>query len=95
MGFNAERVQEFGGLIERYGRDIAAAEEKLAVQQSQIEHNDQELAEITEALKLQSGELHAVAVPVKIIAQHGYRFIQNGIGHIHPNRTGARQADES
>ena len=51
IGFNAERVEEFGGLIERYGRDIAAAEERLAVQQSQIEHNDQELAEITEALK--------------------------------------------
>jgi len=51
IGFNAERIEEFGGLMERYGRDIAAAEEKLAVQQSQIEHNDQELAEITEALK--------------------------------------------
>jgi chromosome segregation protein len=51
IGFNAERAEEFGGLIERYSRDIAAAEEKLAVQQSQIEHNDQELAEITEALK--------------------------------------------
>jgi len=51
IGFNAERAVEFGGLMERYGRDIAGAEEKLAVQQSQIEHNDQELAEITEALK--------------------------------------------
>jgi len=50
IGFNAERAQEFGGLIERYGRDIAVAEEKLAIQQSQIEHNDQELAEITGAL---------------------------------------------
>jgi len=51
IGFNAERIDEFGGLMERYSRDIAAAEEKLAIQQSQIEHNDQELAEITEALK--------------------------------------------
>jgi chromosome segregation protein len=57
IGFNAERVEEFGGLIERYERDIAAAEEKLAIQQSQIEHNDQELAEITEALKSEQGRL--------------------------------------
>jgi chromosome segregation protein len=57
IGFNAERIEEFGGLIERYGRDIAAAEEKLAVQQSQIEHNDQELAEITEALKSEQARL--------------------------------------
>jgi chromosome segregation protein len=57
IGFNAERTGEFGGLIERYGRDIAAAEEKLAIQQSQIEHNDQELAEITEALKSEQQRL--------------------------------------
>ena len=57
IGFDAERIEEFGGLIERYGRDIAAAEEKLAVQQSQIEHNDQELAEITEALKSEQTRL--------------------------------------
>jgi chromosome segregation protein len=57
VGFNAERVEEFGGLMERYGRDIAAAEEKLAIQQSQIEHNDQELAEITEALKSEQARL--------------------------------------
>jgi chromosome segregation protein len=56
-GFNAERIEEFGSLIERYGRDIAAAEEKLAVQQSQIEHNDQELAGITEALKGEQARL--------------------------------------
>ena len=49
--FNTERAGESCGLIERYGRDIAGAEEKLAVQQTQIEHNDQELADITEALQ--------------------------------------------
>jgi chromosome segregation protein len=57
IGFDAERMEEFGGLIERYGRDIAAAEERLEVQQSQIEHNDQELAEITEALKSEQARL--------------------------------------
>ena len=57
IGFNAERVEEFGGLIERYGRDIADAEEKLAAQQSQIEHNGQELAQITEALKSEQARL--------------------------------------
>ena len=57
IGFNAERTEEFSGLIERYGRDIAAAEEKLAIQQSQIEHNDQELAEITDALKSEQQRL--------------------------------------
>jgi chromosome segregation protein len=57
IGFNAERVEEFGGLMERYERDIAAAEEKLAIQQSQIEHNDQELAAITDGLKSEQARL--------------------------------------
>ncbi|MGA3170214.1 MAG: chromosome segregation protein SMC [Chthoniobacteraceae bacterium] len=57
IGFNAERAEEFCGLIERYGRDIVAAEEKLAIQQSQIEHNDQELAEIAETLKTEQERL--------------------------------------
>jgi len=57
IGFNAERVKEFGELMERYGRDIAGAEERLAVQQSEIEHNDQELAQITEGLKSEQQRL--------------------------------------
>jgi chromosome segregation protein len=57
IGFNAERVKEFGELMERYGRDIAAAEERLAVQQSEIEHNDLELAQITEGLKSEQQRL--------------------------------------
>jgi chromosome segregation protein len=57
IGFNTQRIEEFGGLTERYEREIAAAEEKLAIQQSQIEHNDQELAEITEALKSEQARL--------------------------------------
>jgi chromosome segregation protein len=57
IGFNTQRVEEFGGLMERYEREIAAAEEKLAIQQSQIEHNDQELAAITDALKSEQSRL--------------------------------------
>jgi chromosome segregation protein len=57
IGFNAQRIEEFGGLTERYEREIAAAEEKLAVQQTQIEHNDQELASITDALKSEQSRL--------------------------------------
>jgi chromosome segregation protein len=67
-GFNAERIEEFGGLTERYERDIAAAEEKLAVQQSQIEHNDQELAEITDALKGEQARLSEQTAKVNALS---------------------------
>jgi chromosome segregation protein len=71
IGFNAERIEESGALIERYGRDIAAAEEKLAIQQSQIEHNDQELAEITAALDTERG--HLAEQTAKVHALSGER----------------------
>jgi len=68
IGFNAERAEEFGGLIERYGRDIAGAEEKLAFQQSQIEHNDRELAEIAEALKSEQARLDEQTAKVNALS---------------------------
>ena len=57
IAFNVERAGESTNLIERYERDIASAEEKLAVQQTQIEHNDAELAGITEALQSEQQRL--------------------------------------
>lgn len=48
--FNGERVKEFAGLNERYERDIAAAEEKLRVQQTQLENTELELEQISGAL---------------------------------------------
>jgi chromosome segregation protein len=69
--FNAERAEEFRGLIERYSRDIAGAEEKLAIQQSQIEHNDQELAGISEALK--GEQLRLTEQTAKVNALSGER----------------------
>ena len=69
IGYNGERIEEFGGLIERYGLEIAAAEEKLAVQQSQIEHNDQELAEITEALRSEQTRLNEQTARVNALVR--------------------------
>ncbi|HEX4084308.1 MAG TPA: chromosome segregation protein SMC [Chthoniobacteraceae bacterium] len=71
IGFNAERTEEFAGLIERYSRDVAGAEEKLAIQQTQIEHNDHELAEIAEALK--GGQQHLSEQTAKVNALSGER----------------------
>ncbi len=50
IGFNGERVAEFAGLVERYERDIAGAEEKLEFQQTQIENADVELETIQQSL---------------------------------------------
>jgi len=72
IGFNAERMEEFGGLMDRYGRDIAAAEEKLAIQQSEIEHNNQELAEISE--ELQSEQTRLTDQTAKVHALSGERL---------------------
>jgi chromosome segregation protein len=47
---NVERCEEARSLIERHRLDIAAAGEKLRVQQDEIEHTDQLLARMIEAL---------------------------------------------
>src|SRR5581483_11242318 len=57
IGFNRERVTEFASLMERYQRDIAAAEEKLQVQQTQIENTDMELEQISSTLEFEQQRL--------------------------------------
>ncbi len=57
IGFNRERGTEFNTLLERYGLDIAAAEEKLNVQQTQIENTDLELEQIDGALQAEQARL--------------------------------------
>ena len=54
---NAERVTEGRELIARHAADIAAAEEKIAVQQTQIEETDNQLAAMLEALGSREAEL--------------------------------------
>jgi chromosome segregation protein len=54
LGFNDERRAEFATLVERYERDIASADEKLNVQQSQIESTDLELETIQQSLAEES-----------------------------------------
>jgi chromosome segregation protein len=57
IGFNRERVEELGGLIERYRLDIAAAEEKLRLQETAIHNADLELAQIHETLQFEQTRL--------------------------------------
>jgi len=54
LGFNEERRAEFAELVQRYERDIAAGEEKLGVQQTQIESTDLELETIQLSLAEES-----------------------------------------
>jgi chromosome segregation protein len=55
--FNEERIRESGGLSARYQAEIAAAEEKILVQQSQLEETDRQLGEILETLQADEGQL--------------------------------------
>ncbi len=48
--FNEERAQEFTQLVERYRSDVAGAEEKFRVAESQLHDTDSELAQITTML---------------------------------------------
>ena len=52
--FNTERATEFEGLVERYRADVAGAEEKFRIAETQLHDTDTELAQITEML---AGEL--------------------------------------
>ena len=52
--FNNERATEFEGLVERYRADVAGAEEKFRIAETQLHDTDTELAQITEML---AGEL--------------------------------------
>jgi chromosome segregation protein len=55
--FNLERVQESSGLLERYGEDVAAAQERSAVQRSQLAETEQQLGEIAESLSAEENLL--------------------------------------
>jgi len=57
IAFNEERSREFGTLIDRYRTDIAGAEEKLRIAETQLRDTDEELAHITTAL---AGELRVL-----------------------------------
>jgi len=57
VAFNQERTTEFRGLIERYGADIAQAEERFRVQEDALHSTDTELAQITTLL---ASELRAM-----------------------------------
>lgn len=52
--FNNERADEFTRLVDRYRGDVAGAEEKLRIAESQLVQTDQELEQITTML---AGEL--------------------------------------
>ena len=55
--FNQERIRESTALSARYQAEIAAAEEKILVQQSQLEETDSRLREITETLRVDEEQL--------------------------------------
>ncbi len=48
--FNEERAQEFTGLVDRYRGDVAAAEEKFNIAETQLRDTDTELEQITSML---------------------------------------------
>jgi chromosome segregation protein len=57
IGFNRERIAEFNSLMERYQFDIAAAEEKLRVQETQIQNTDLEIEQIAGTLQFEEQRL--------------------------------------
>ena len=57
IGFNRERITEFASLMERYEFDIAAAEEKLRVQETQIQNTDLEIEQIAGTLRFEEQRL--------------------------------------
>ncbi len=57
IGFNRERILEFTSLADRYQADLAAGEEKLLTQESQIADTDQQLAEASSLLAAEEATL--------------------------------------
>jgi chromosome segregation protein len=57
ISFNEERAREASGLIGRYESDVAAAQEKLLIQEGQLEETDHQLAELFESLKAEEQRL--------------------------------------
>jgi chromosome segregation protein len=57
ISFNEERAREATGLIGRYESDAAAAQEKLLIQEGQLEETDHQLAELFESLRAEEQRL--------------------------------------
>jgi chromosome segregation protein len=55
--FNKERIDEANHLSDRYRGDIAAADEKLLIQQSELEETDQQLTAIFATLRVEEEQL--------------------------------------
>jgi chromosome segregation protein len=55
--FNLERIQESAGLLERYREDVNAAQERSAIQRSQLAETEQQLGEIAESLSMEESLL--------------------------------------
>jgi chromosome segregation protein len=64
LEFNGERIAEATGLSQRYESDIATANEKLAVQQDQLQETDHQLQEVFESLRAEEQQLQDQVVQV-------------------------------
>jgi len=57
IGFNEERAGEAEELSQRYGADVAVAQEKVVVQQIQLDDTDHQLSELFQTLQSEEGQL--------------------------------------
>jgi chromosome segregation protein len=57
IDFNGERAREAEELSRRYAADVAAAQEKVVVQQIQLEDTDHELSELFQTLQTEESQL--------------------------------------
>jgi chromosome segregation protein len=57
IGFNEERAGEAEELSQRYAADVAAAQEKVVVQQIQLEDTDHQLSELFQTLQSEESQL--------------------------------------
>jgi chromosome segregation protein len=57
IGFNEERAREAEELSQRYAADVAAAQEKVVVQQIQLEDTDHQLSELFQTLHSEESQL--------------------------------------
>jgi chromosome segregation protein len=59
IGFNEERAREAEELSQRYSADVAAAQEKIVVQQIQLDDTDHQLSELFQTLQAEESQLEA------------------------------------
>ncbi|HZC35066.1 MAG TPA: chromosome segregation protein SMC, partial [Chthoniobacterales bacterium] len=57
IGFNEERASEAEELSQRYAADVAAAQEKVVVQRTQLEDTDNQLSELFQTLRTEETQL--------------------------------------